>query len=128
MAVLNKADPDCKFEYTHPFMNKDMSHIVLKLVLLRRIEKSPVYSYALVKELRESRFSGFLKKFSLDVKNDTYNTIKVLEKSGYIKVTSKIENGRLKKYYTITKVGKTALKDARTLFMNSMSELMKIVS
>ncbi len=116
-----------KYDYGHPFMNKDMSHIVLKLVLLRRIEQGEVYSYALIKELEHSKFSGFLKKYSLDVKNDTYNTVKALEKSGYIRVKSKIEGGRLKKYYYITAHGKNALKNSKMLFMKSMKELMEIV-
>jgi DNA-binding PadR family transcriptional regulator len=125
--MVRKKKTTAKDNYGHPFMNKDMSHIVLKLVLLRRIEQGEVYSYAMVKELGNSKFSFFLKKYCLDVKNDTYNTLKALEKSGYIKVDSRIENGRLKKYYYITARGKNAIKNSKLLFMKNMKELMKII-
>lgn len=116
-----------KFEYGHPFMTKDMSHIVLKLVLLRRIKSGEIYSYALVKELTTSRFSGFLKKYCTDAKNDIYNTVKALEKSGYIKVDARIDDGKLKRYYSITERGEDVLKESKEIFLKSMNELMEIV-
>ncbi|MGI0100469.1 MAG: PadR family transcriptional regulator [Candidatus Micrarchaeaceae archaeon] len=116
-----------RFEYAHPFMTKDMSHIVMKLVLLDRIAKNEVYSYALVKELSTSKFSHFMRKYSIDTKNDIYNTVKALEKGGYVKVKARVDDGKLKKYYHITQRGRNALKESKKLFVNSMSELMKIV-
>ena len=110
----------------NPYMTKDMARIVLKLILLRRIQKSEVYSYALIKEFDNPRISGLLKKKS-GVKNDIYNVVKVLEQTGYIKSTARMDAGRLKKYYSITPKGKIALKESKRLFMESMKGLMMIL-
>ena len=110
----------------NPYMTKDMMHIVLKLILLRKIQKREIYSYALIKEFDNPKILHFLKNHS-GVKNDIYNTVKALEKSGYIKMSARINSGRLKKYYRITDRGKKAIRESRALFLKSMKELMKIV-
>ena len=116
-----------KFEFGNPYMTKDLAHIILKLILLKRIEREGVYSYALIKEFDNPKISHFLKKSGSGVKNDIYNTVKALEKSGYITVKAKIETGRLKKYYYITAEGKKAIQESKILFLRSMKELMGIV-
>lgn len=116
-----------KFEFGNPYMTKDLARIILKLVVLRRIAQKEVYSYALIKEFDQPKISHFLKKHGSGVKNDIYNTVKALEKSGYINVKAKIESGRLKKYYSITEQGKRALRESKVLFLNSVRELMDIV-
>lgn len=110
-----------------PYMNKDMRHIVLKLLLLKRIKGGRTYSYALVKEFSNDKISGLLQKKQDNVKNDIYNTINALEKSGYIKVKAETGKIRPKKYYTITKSGNSALLQTKKLFMSSMKGLMKIL-
>jgi PadR family transcriptional regulator, regulatory protein PadR len=112
-----------KLEFGNPYMTKDLAHIILKLILLKRIEQKEVYSYALIKDFDNPKISHFLKKHGTNVKNDIYNTVKALEKSGYITVKSKIESGRLKKYYHITENGKIALRESKLLFFKSMKEL-----
>ena len=117
-----------KCDYGNPYMTKDMSHIVLKLILLRRIQKSPVYTYALLKEINgNAHISRFIKWHGGSVKNDLYNTVKVLEKSGYITTKGKIEDGRFKKYYTITESGEGALKESKRVFLNGVRELAGII-
>jgi DNA-binding PadR family transcriptional regulator len=116
-----------KYEFGNPYMTKDLAHLVLKLIVLRRIEKAQVYSYALIKEFDNPKISKFLKRKNHGVKNDIYNTVKALEKSGYISVTAKVEKGRLKKYYYITPQGKKALSDSKNLFIKSMKELTYII-
>ena len=116
-----------KYEFGNPYMTKDLAHLVLKLIVLRRIEKAEVYSYALIKEFDNPKISQFLKKHDSGVKNDIYNTVKALEKSGYISVKAKVEGGRLKKYYYITVQGKKALGASKALFMKSMKELTYII-
>jgi len=108
-------------------MNKDMRHMVLKLLILKRIKSGRTYSYALIKEFSNDHISGLLQKEQGSVKNDIYNTINALEKSGYIKV--KVESGatRPKKYYTITKSGNSTLLQTKRLFIESMKSLMKIL-
>jgi DNA-binding PadR family transcriptional regulator len=116
-----------KFEFTNPYMTKDLAHLIFKLILLNYIEKKEVYSYALIKEFDNPKISQFLKKKNIGLKNDIYNTVKALEKSGYITVKAKVESGRLKKYYYITARGKIATKEWKALFMKSMKELEKII-
>ena len=117
-----------EYDYGNPYMNKDMSRIVLKLIVLRRIQKSAVHSYALLKEIESSpHMSKFIQKHGGIVKNDVYNTVNALEKSGYIVTKARIVAGRLKKDYTITNSGKKALHESKSLFMKSMRELMDII-
>jgi DNA-binding PadR family transcriptional regulator len=112
--------------FGNPYMTKDMARMILKLIILHRIREGEVYSYALIKEFDNPRISGLLKKRS-GVKNDIYNTIKVLDSSGYIRMKTRIEKGRLKKYYYITERGGNALKESKKLFLKSMQELMSIL-
>jgi DNA-binding PadR family transcriptional regulator len=117
-----------KCDYGSPYMTKDMSHIVLKLMLLGRIKKKAIYSYALLKEINDSvLISHFITKHGGDIKNDVYNTVKALEKSGYIATRGKVEDGRFKKYYTITKEGRDALNDSKLLLLKSMKDIMKVI-
>jgi DNA-binding PadR family transcriptional regulator len=113
--------------HENPYMNKDMRHMVLKLLILKRIKSGRTYSYALIKEFSNERISGLLQKDHTNVKNDIYNTINALEKSGYIKVKAETGKIRPKKYYTITKSGNAALLQTKRLFMGSMKNLMKIL-
>ena len=111
----------------HHYMNKDMRHMVLKLMLLRKIKGGKTYSYALIKEFGNAKISSLLQKDYGDVKNDIYNTIKVLEESGYIKAKAEMGGTRFKKYYTITRSGRAALAQTKRLFMDSMKGLMQIL-
>lgn len=112
--------------HDNPYMTKDMARIILKLILLHKIQKAEAYSYALIKDFDNPRISRLLKK-SCGVKNDIYNTVKVLEKSGYIRSKAKKEDGRIKKYYYITKEGENAIEESKRLFLRSMRDLMKIL-
>ena len=109
------------------YMNKDMRHIVLKLLILKRIKSGRTYSYALLKEFSNDRISGLLQKEKGNVKNDIYNTINALEKSGYIKVKADVNNARLKKYCTLTRSGKATLAQTKRIFISSMKSLMEIM-
>ncbi len=113
--------------YGNPYMTKDMKRMVLKLILLRRIRKGRAYSYEIVKEFDNPKISEFLMKGGTSVKNDIYNTVKALEKSGYIRMNAIIEDGRLKKYYRITAQGRSAVKESKALFLKSMKELTNII-
>ena len=109
------------------YMSKDMRHIVLKLLILKRIKSGRTYSYALLKEFSNDRISGLLQKEKGNVKNDIYNTINALEKSGYIKVKADVNNARLKKYCTLTRSGKATLAQTKRIFISSMKSLMEIM-
>ena len=109
------------------YMNKDMRHIVLKLLILKRIKSGRTYSYALLKEFSNDRISGLLQKEKGNVKNDIYNTINALEKSGYIKVRAGAYKARSKKYYALTSSGKLALAQTKKIFISSMRSLIEIM-
>ena len=119
---------ECGFR--HPlagYIGKDMRHIILKLVLVQKISKGPVYSYALISKLNNTRISNLLNKKGMALKNDIYNTLSSLERSGYIKSTSKIEKGKNRNYYKLTPKGKRILAASRTLFMKTMTELINVM-
>ncbi len=119
---------DCGFK--HPiagYIDKDMRHIILKLVLVQKISKGPVYSYALISKLNNTRISNLLNKKGMALKNDIYNTLSSLERSGYIKSTSKLEKGKTRNYYKLTPNGKRILNESRTLFMKTMKELINVM-
>ena len=109
------------------YMNKDMRHIVLKLLILKSIKNGKTYSYALVKKFSNDRVSKLLQKKQDNVKNDIYNTINALEKSGYIKAKAGVHNERAKKYYTLTRSGKETLAQTKKIFVSSMKSLMEIM-
>ncbi len=116
-----------KDDFSHTFLSKGVQSIALKLVLLKRIGRKEVYSYALLKELgAKSNFLKHLKHHGMNAKNDIYNTVKALEKSGYIKMDARIEGGRLKKYYSITKSGRTVLRQTRKILRSSVKNLIEI--
>ena len=109
------------------YMNKDMRHIVLKLLILKRIKSGRTYSYALLKEFSNDRISGLLQKEKGNVKNDIYNTINALEKSEYIKVSAGADKARSKKYYVLTSSGKLALAQTKKIFISSIRSLIEIM-
>ena len=120
---------EAKEDFGHTFLNRSVQNLALKLVLLKRIGKGEVYSYALFKELNnKSGFFGHLKHHHyVDVKNGIYNTMKALEKSGYIKMSARVEGGRLKKYYSITGSGRSVLKQTKKILKSSMNNLIEIM-
>jgi len=119
---------DAKDDFGRTFLNKGVQSMALKLVLLKRIGQSEVYSYALLKELgSKGSILKHLRHHGMDVKNSVYNTVKALEKSGYIRMKARIDGGRLKKYYSITTSGRSVLKQTRRVLISSTKNLMEIV-
>jgi DNA-binding PadR family transcriptional regulator len=119
---------DC--EANHPFagyIGKDMRHIILKLVLIHRISKGQIYSYALINELNNTKISKLLEKKGMALKNDIYNTLSSLERSGYIKSKLKTEKGKVRNYYVLTQKGRKALTGFKTIFMKTMKEFINVM-
>ncbi len=102
------------------YFGKELKRMILRMRILVRIKQGPVYSYGLMKEFSKGHFAKF---FGDDIKNDVYNTIKSLEQSGYISVTTKSEDGRTKKYYKITKRGDAVLSSARKIQKETMKQI-----
>lgn len=111
----------------NPYLTKDMRRQILKIMILQRIKSSSAYSYAIIKEFDNPHMSTFLQGGSARVKNDVYNTIAALERSGYIRHQIRAGSSSTKKYYNITPKGKEALRVHKKIFMSAMKEFMKIL-
>lgn len=98
---------------SHNFMTRDMKRTVLKIRILMRIKAGKTYPYALIKEFEATHFNKFV---GPTIKNDTYNSLNALEKSGYIRGVLKTEMGKTKRYYTITKRGIRASTSIKKMF------------
>ena len=109
------------------YLNKDMCRMILKIRLLYRISHKSTYSYALIEEFSHGPVSHLMGKSGKGLKNDVYNTLTSLEKSGFIVSKAKIEGGKLKNYYHVTSVGKGAIKESKRLMADSFKEIAKIV-
>ncbi|MCW6159599.1 MAG: helix-turn-helix transcriptional regulator [Candidatus Micrarchaeales archaeon] len=105
------------------FLGREMGMVVLRLRVLYRIKREKMYTYALLKEFDKIPFFKLLGK---DIKNDVYNTINSLKQGGYVRVSTKLEDGRMKKYYTITKKGDNVLKSALKVREETAKELSKL--
>ncbi|MFI5412283.1 MAG: PadR family transcriptional regulator [Candidatus Micrarchaeales archaeon] len=112
-----------KTAFASKFMPMEVKRVILKIRILGRVKAGKIYSYALIKEFEKSGFSEF---FGPTLKNDTYNALKVLEKSNYIKMQAKIEGGKVKNYYTITKSGSETLKSVGKMMIGTMKEADKL--
>ena len=109
-------------------LGKDMKMIMLKFYILGKIsEDSKANPYALIKKIGSCKGSGRMFDGKTEVKDSVYNAVNCLEHSGYIKASQKIEDGRLKKYYTLTGAGKDALKTGRKMFSKSISEMVSVI-
>ncbi len=110
-------------QYASQFMPMELKRVILKIRILGRLKIGDIYSYALIKEFEKSGFCDF---FGPTIKNDTYNALKVLEKSGYIKMHVKLHGGRAQKYYKITREGSAALKSVGKMMISTMKEANKL--
>ncbi len=107
------------------FYKNEIYSVVLKLIILSKLKKQNPYAYNILTDLK--RNSMMKKHFSLTeekLKNDTYNTIKSLETSGYIKLISSKKN---KKYYEVTKQGDEVLSSIKKIFVKTAREIQEII-
>ncbi|MCL5430010.1 MAG: PadR family transcriptional regulator [Candidatus Marsarchaeota archaeon] len=118
-------DPQDLFEDNA--IRRTIRRSVLKVVLLRWIDKKPSNPYEIIKYMRIGRLGHMAHLATSSLKNDIYNTLSALEKSGYIKAKAKTENGRVKKYYTITPTGKRALAESRKVLKRSIREISNLL-
>lgn len=76
----------------------------LPLLILHLLESGPSHGYSIAKEIKE-RSEGVL-----DFKEGTlYPTLHNLEKQNYIESYKSKYEGRIRRYYQLTEVGKAAL-------------------
>lgn len=108
------------------FLTKDMKKIMIKVKILKLIGSKRTYSYAITKEIAQSKHMARFFSGKGAVKDEVYNTINALEKSGYIRLVKQPKSGRVTNYYAITKEGKSVLDDTKKVFASSMKEISKI--
>lgn len=109
-------------------LHKEMRKALLKLAIMHKIHEGEIYPYALIKSIEASHFYKRIGAATSEgIKNDVYNTINALEKSGYILMSRKVERGRTKKYYALTPQGKKIIGDARKVFIKAIKALSKMV-
>ncbi len=124
MAKIPKREPKEEPKY----MSREMRHVILKVRLLHYVAKRKTYAYALIEKFDNPHMQMMLKKSGQALKNDIYNNMKSLEKGGYIKSDTKVENRKVKVYYGITEKGKEAEAQSKMLFKHMMEELNDIMS
>lgn len=117
-----------ELEAESKFISRDMRHVILKVKILHCVAKHKTYAYSLIEKFNNSHMQMMLKKSGAALKNDIYNNMKSLERSGYITSKTIVENRKMKVYYTITKKGKEANSQSKALFKNMIKELNDIMS
>ena len=111
----------------HPatdFMPMEAKRVILKIRMLGMIKhEGEIYSYALVKKFTDTGFAAF---YGPTLKNDVYNAMRVLEKTGYIRMHSKVEKGKVKNYYAVTARGDRIMKGVGKMMLATVKEANKL--
>jgi DNA-binding PadR family transcriptional regulator len=104
-------------------LTKDMKKVMIKIKILKIIATNRMYSYAIINEIANSQnLTKFFNRREA-IKDEVYNTINILEKSGYIRVARQSTTVRVVKYYEITKEGKSVLNSAKKVYAASIKEI-----
>ena len=88
----------------------------IKIHILHHAAEEPVYGLALIAELRRHGYE--LSPGTL------YPVLHQLEASGYLGRLDRVVDGRVRKYYTLTRRGRAALADARTKIGELVGEVL----
>lgn len=110
------------------YASKEMRRMIFKFVILSEIRSKKRYTYELVDMLSKHHASKLMGNDKASIKNDIYNIMRSLEKSGYIKLAGKSKSGETKRYYRITPQGLQALIKSKKLMQKYLRELVKIIS
>jgi len=94
----------------------------LPLLILHTLAGGPNHGYRIAKCIKEQS------EGVLDFKEGTlYPTLHNLEKQGLVSTYKETENGRLRRYYRLTDVGKKALQDKRKQWLQYTSAVNTIL-
>jgi DNA-binding PadR family transcriptional regulator len=88
----------------------------IKLHILHHAGEEPVYGLALIAELRRHGYQ--LSPGTL------YPVLHQLEKAGYLRRISRVVDGKVRKYYALTRRGRQALTDARAQIAELVGEVL----
>jgi PadR family transcriptional regulator PadR len=89
----------------------------IKIHILHHAGEEPVYGLALIAELRRHGYE--LSPGTL------YPVLHQLEKAGYLRRLSRVVNGKVRKYYVLTRRGGQALGDARSKIAELVGEVLE---
>lgn len=98
-------------------MLKDFFAGFIKLHIVYHAAQEPVFGLDLIREL--ARHGYELSPGTL------YPTLHKLEQAGYLRCERKLVNGKIRKYYIATALGKKALKEARAKIAELVSEVLE---
>lgn len=94
------------------------------MLVLKLLEEDDMYGYEMIETLRERSENVFeLKAGTL------YPLLHGLEEKGYLKSYEKSAGGKLRKYYSITRVGKRALEEKKSeweVYSKAVASVMSI--
>ncbi|MBI5652920.1 MAG: helix-turn-helix transcriptional regulator [Chloroflexi bacterium] len=87
----------------------------IKLHIVYHAAQAPVFGLDLIRELARHGY---------DLSPGTlYPTLHKLEQTGFLRCEDKVVNGKIRKYYVATPLGKKALKEARAKITELVSEI-----
>jgi DNA-binding PadR family transcriptional regulator len=89
----------------------------IKIHILHHAAEEAVYGLALITELRRHGYELSPGKM--------YPVLHELEQAGYLRRIDRVVNGKVRKYYAITRRGVGALADARTKIGELVGELLE---
>jgi DNA-binding PadR family transcriptional regulator len=89
----------------------------IKIHILHHAAEEPVYGLALIAELRRHGYELSPGKM--------YPVLHELEEAHYLRRVDRVVNGKVRKYYTITRQGGAALADARAKVRELVGELLE---
>ena len=88
----------------------------IKIHILHHAAHEPIYGLAMIEELRRHGY---------DISPGTiYPVLHGLERGGYLSREERVVGGKVRKYYTITASGRTALGEAREKIAELTQEVM----
>lgn len=89
----------------------------IKVHILYHASKEPIFGVEIAEELK--RHGYYLSPGTL------YPTLHRLEKEGYLERSSRVVEGKVRKYYTITKRGLAVLQEARRKIRELVNEVLE---
>lgn len=105
-------------------MDKTLLSGSTKMLLLRLLEEKDMYGYEMIETLRERSDNVFeLKAGTL------YPLLHSLEEKKFLVCFEREVNGKVRKYYSITKEGKKFLKEKKTewqIYSNAVSSVLQM--
>lgn len=109
------------------YISKDVGKMAIKLIIMIKIKKGITYPYAILKELEGSHIAEAHGLAIGDLKNDVYNTIKALQKEGYIEEVAGTGYSKTRKGYRLTRKGHSALREVKRAWKRAFNDIKQVI-